>query len=122
MEEDNSMKNAYWLFGARQSVLAGQANTGGRYDLVEGWFFPGAQTPPHRHGADSGQVYVLDGAFAVWAGGRTATPGRAISTGERHRAGRLDESGFSWPPNRPYLRKRSIPGSAGWETGGDIDG
>ena len=38
MKEDNSMKNAYWLFGARLSVLAGQANTGGRYDLVEGWF------------------------------------------------------------------------------------
>jgi hypothetical protein len=57
MKEDNSRKNAYWPFGARLSVLAGQANTGGRYDLVEGWFFPGAQTPPHRHGAYSGQVY-----------------------------------------------------------------
>jgi quercetin dioxygenase-like cupin family protein len=116
------MKGASWLFGARLSVLAGQANTGGRYDLVEGWFFPGAQTPPHRHGAYSEQVYVLDGAFTVWAGGRTATPGRAVSTGEWHRAGQLDESGFSWPPNRSYLRERSIPGSAGWETGGDIDG
>jgi quercetin dioxygenase-like cupin family protein len=72
MKEDNSRKNAYWPFGARLSVLAGQANTGGRYDLVEGWFFPGAQTPPHRHGAYSEQVYVLDGAFTVWAGGREA--------------------------------------------------
>ena len=63
------MKNSYWLFGTRLSVLADQANTGGRYDLVEGWFSPGTQTPPHRHGAYAEQLYVLDGEFTVWAGG-----------------------------------------------------
>ena len=64
------MKNSYWLFGTRLSVLADQANTGGRYDLVEGWFSPGTQTPPHRHSAYAEQLYVLDGEFTVWAGGR----------------------------------------------------
>ena len=64
------MKNSYWLFGARLSVLADQTNTGGRYDLIEGWFSPGTQTPPHRHGAYAEQLYVLDGEFTVWAGGR----------------------------------------------------
>jgi quercetin dioxygenase-like cupin family protein len=53
-------------------VLAGHADTGGRYDLVEGWFAPGTQTPPHRHGAYSEQLYVLDGEFTVWAGGSKA--------------------------------------------------
>ena len=43
------MKNSYWLFGTRLSVLADQANTGGRYDLIEGWLSPGTQTPLHRH-------------------------------------------------------------------------
>ena len=66
------MKNSYWLFGTRLSVLADQANTGGRYDLVEGWFSPGTQTPPHRHSAYAEQLYVLDGEFTVWAGGRKA--------------------------------------------------
>ena len=33
---------------------------------------PGTQTPPHRHGAYSEQLYVLDGDFTVWAGGRKA--------------------------------------------------
>ena len=64
------MKNSYWLFGTRLSVLADQANTGGRYDLVEGWFSPGTQTPPHRHSAYAEQLYVLDGEFTVWAGRR----------------------------------------------------
>ena len=72
MKEDNPMKNSYWLFGTRLSVLADRANTGGRYDLIEGWFAPGTQTPPHRHGAYSEQLYVLDGEFTVWLGGRKA--------------------------------------------------
>ena len=64
------MKNSWWLFGTRLSVLADQTNTGGRYDLVEGWFSAGTQTPPHRHGAYAEQLYVLDGEFTVWAGGQ----------------------------------------------------
>jgi len=70
--KDSSMRNTYWLFGTRLSILAGHAETGGRYDLIEGWFSPGTQTPPHRHGAYSEQLYVLDGEFTVWAGGRKA--------------------------------------------------
>ena len=63
------MKNSYWLFGTRLSILAGHADTEGRYDLIEGWFAPGTQTPLHRHGAYSEQLYVLAGEFTVWAGG-----------------------------------------------------
>jgi quercetin dioxygenase-like cupin family protein len=66
------MKNAYWLFNTRLRVLAGHTETAGRYDLIEGWFPPGVQTPPHRHGAYSEQLYVLEGEFTVWAGGRKA--------------------------------------------------
>jgi quercetin dioxygenase-like cupin family protein len=66
------MKNSYWLFGTRLSVLADQTNTGGRYDLVEGWFPPGCQTPLHRHTRYAEQIYVLEGEFTVWAGGRKA--------------------------------------------------
>jgi quercetin dioxygenase-like cupin family protein len=72
MKKDNTMKTSYWLFGTRLSVLADPAKTGGRYDLIEGWFAPGTQTPPHRHGAYSEQLYVLDGEFTVWLGGRKA--------------------------------------------------
>ena len=64
------MKNSYWLFGTRLTVLADQANTGGRYDLIEGWFSLGMRTPPHRHSAYAEQLYILDGEFTVWAGGR----------------------------------------------------
>jgi quercetin dioxygenase-like cupin family protein len=66
------MKNSYWLLGTRLSILADQANTAGHYDLVEGWFSPAMQTPPHRHRAYAEQLYVLDGEFTVWAGGRKA--------------------------------------------------
>jgi len=50
-------------------VLADQANTGGRYDLIEGWFSPGMRTLLHRHSAYAEQLYVLEGEFTVWAGG-----------------------------------------------------
>ena len=66
------MRNAYWLLGTRLSVLADRANTGGRYDLIEGWFPPGTQTPLHRHAAYAEQLYVLEGQLTVWAGGRKA--------------------------------------------------
>ena len=72
MNKSNSMRNSYWLFNTRLSILAGHANTEGRYDLVEGCFPPGTQGPPHRHGAYAEQLYVLDGEFTVWAGGSNA--------------------------------------------------
>jgi hypothetical protein len=36
LKKDNALKNSYWLFGTRLSVLADQTNTGCPYDLVEG--------------------------------------------------------------------------------------
>jgi quercetin dioxygenase-like cupin family protein len=60
------MRKSYWLLDTRLSVLASAAETGGRYDLVEGWFPVGAQVPLHRHGRYSEQLYVLDGEFTVW--------------------------------------------------------
>jgi quercetin dioxygenase-like cupin family protein len=66
------MSKSYWLLGSRLSVLAGAAETGGRYDLVEGWFPTGAQVPPHLHRRYSEHLYILDGEFTVWVGGRKA--------------------------------------------------
>ena len=63
------MRKSYWLIGPRLSVLATPVETGGRYDLVEGWFPVGAQVPPHRHGRYSEQIYVLGGEFTVWTTG-----------------------------------------------------
>jgi len=72
MNKINSMRNSCWLFNTRLSILAGHADTEGRFDLVEGCFPPGTQSPPHRHGAYAEQLYVLDGEFTVWAGGSNA--------------------------------------------------
>src|SRR5262249_30251456 len=62
------MRNPYWLFGHRLSILAGPADTEGRYDLIEGRFPAGAQVPPHRHHRYTEQIYVLDGELTVWVG------------------------------------------------------
>ena len=82
------MRKSYWLLDTRLSVLRSEAETGGRYDIVEGWFPVGAQVPPHRHGKYSEQLCVLDGEFTVWAGGRKAVlrPGDdlAIPAGTAH--------------------------------------
>ncbi|MEH1911918.1 MAG: cupin domain-containing protein [Nostoc sp.] len=62
------MAESLWLFGTRLNIIADHTTTGGQYDLIEGYFPPGAQTPPHRHTRYSEQLYVLEGEFTVWAG------------------------------------------------------
>ena len=64
------MRKSYWLLDTRLTVLASAVETGGRYDLVEGWFPVAAQVPLHRHGRYSEQLYVLDGEFTIWTSGR----------------------------------------------------
>ena len=64
------MRKSYWFFDHRLTILAGPADTDGRYDLVEGWEPPGAQVPLHRHRRYSEQIYVLEGEVTVWAGKR----------------------------------------------------
>jgi quercetin dioxygenase-like cupin family protein len=60
------MTESFWLFGTYLTILADRTTTGGQYDLLEGYFPPGTQTPPHRHTRYSEQVYVLEGEFTVW--------------------------------------------------------
>jgi mannose-6-phosphate isomerase-like protein (cupin superfamily) len=60
----------FWLLGNRLTVLADHADTGGRYDLIEGHKSPGDQTPLHRHTRYDEQFYVVDGELTVWAGKR----------------------------------------------------
>jgi quercetin dioxygenase-like cupin family protein len=54
--------------GSRLTILADHTTTDGKYDLIEGYFPPGSQTPPHRHTRYSEQLYVLEGEFTVWVG------------------------------------------------------
>jgi quercetin dioxygenase-like cupin family protein len=69
---------SFWLFGSCLTILADHTMTGGQYDLIEGYFSPGTQTPPHRHTRYSEQLYVLEGEFTVW----TDVQKIEISTGE----------------------------------------
>ncbi|MBW4528583.1 MAG: cupin domain-containing protein [Phormidium tanganyikae FI6-MK23] len=62
------MTQPLWLFGTHLNIVADHTTTGGQYDLIEGYFPPGTQTPPHRHTRYSEQLYVLEGEFTVWAG------------------------------------------------------
>jgi quercetin dioxygenase-like cupin family protein len=82
------MRKSYWLLDTRLTVLASAEETGGRYDLVEGWFPVAAQVPLHRHGKYSEQLYVLEGEFTISTSGRKAIlrPGDdvAIPAGTAH--------------------------------------
>jgi quercetin dioxygenase-like cupin family protein len=62
------MTQFLWLLGTHLNIVADHTTTGGQYDLIEGYFPPGTQTPPHRHTRYSEQLYVLEGEFTVWAG------------------------------------------------------
>ena len=60
------MKKSFWLLNNYLTVVADRTTTDGRYDLIEGYFPAGAQTPPHRHTRYSEELYVLEGEFTVW--------------------------------------------------------
>lgn len=62
------MTQSFWLFGSRLNIVADHTTTADQYDLIEGYFPPGTQTPLHRHTRYSEQLYVLEGEFTVWAG------------------------------------------------------
>ncbi|MDV2997495.1 MAG: hypothetical protein N4J56_007200 [Chroococcidiopsis sp. SAG 2025] len=62
------MTQSFWFFGSYLTILADRTTTEGKYDLLEGYFPPGSQTPLHRHTRYSEQLYVLEGEFTVWAG------------------------------------------------------
>jgi quercetin dioxygenase-like cupin family protein len=74
----NLMSQSLWLFGSRLNIVADHTTTAGQYDLIEGYFPPGTQTPLHRHTRYSEQLYVLEGEFTVWAGEKKAV----LSAGE----------------------------------------
>jgi quercetin dioxygenase-like cupin family protein len=62
------MTQPLWVFDTHLTIIADHTTTGGKYDLIEGYFPPSTQTPPHRHTRYSEQLYVLEGEFTVWAG------------------------------------------------------
>jgi quercetin dioxygenase-like cupin family protein len=72
------MTQPLWFFGSRFNIIADHTTTGGKYDIIEGYFPPGKQTPPHLHTRYSEQLYVLEGEFTVWAGDRKVV----LNTGE----------------------------------------
>ncbi|WP_404790673.1 cupin domain-containing protein [Altericista sp. CCNU0014] len=62
------MATSFWLLNNYLTIVADRTTTDGKYDLIEGYFPPRAQTPPHRHTRYSEQLYVLEGEFTVWVG------------------------------------------------------
>ncbi|MDV2997756.1 MAG: hypothetical protein N4J56_007461 [Chroococcidiopsis sp. SAG 2025] len=72
------MIQSFWFFGSYLTILADRTTTGGQYDLIEGYFPPGSQNPPHRHTRYLEQLYVLEGEFTIWAGENKLV----LSTGE----------------------------------------
>lgn len=67
------MAQPYWLFGTHVTILADEQQTNKQYDLVEGRFSPGAETPPHLHTKYSELIYVLEGEFTVYTDTGVAT-------------------------------------------------
>ena len=43
------MTQPLWFLGVRFNIIADATTTAGQYDLIEGYFPSGIQTPPHRH-------------------------------------------------------------------------
>lgn len=60
------MNPTYWFFGTRLRILADERQTESRYDLVEGDFSAGTQTPLHLHTRYDELIYVQEGEFTLY--------------------------------------------------------
>ncbi len=89
------MNPPYWLFGAHLRILAEEQLNHAPYDVIEGYFPPGTETPLHLHTRYDELIYVLNGAFTIYtdsdpvtltAGGHLFIPRNrphvVVSTGE----------------------------------------
>ncbi len=74
------MNTPYWFFETHLRVLHDAQETGGGYDLIEGRFPPGIETPLHLHTRYDELLYVLEGAFTVYTNTGTVTlaPGESL--------------------------------------------
>jgi quercetin dioxygenase-like cupin family protein len=70
----------YWLFGIHLRILLDEQQTHEAYDLIEGFFPEGTQTPLHLHTKYDELIYVLEGAFSVYThnGMVTLSPGEHV--------------------------------------------
>ncbi len=74
------MNPPYWFFGARLRILADGPQTESRYDLIEGDFPAGTETPLHLHTKYDELIYVREGEFTVYtdAGTVVLAPGESV--------------------------------------------
>jgi quercetin dioxygenase-like cupin family protein len=67
------MTPAYWLFEAHLHILADEQQSDSHYDLIEGRFSAGTETPLHLHSKYDEAIYVLEGEFNVYTDTGTVT-------------------------------------------------
>jgi quercetin dioxygenase-like cupin family protein len=70
----------YWFFGTRLRILADEQQTESRYDLIEGDFPAGTETPLHLHTRYDELIYVQEGEFTVYTdtGTSVLAPGESL--------------------------------------------
>ena len=74
------MKDSFWLFGSNLTILESEHDTDSSYDLIEGYFAPGAETPLHVHTKYTETMYVLEGEVTLYTPGNT----HVLKKGESH--------------------------------------
>jgi mannose-6-phosphate isomerase-like protein (cupin superfamily) len=65
--------NSFWLFGSKLEIIGDQVCTGTDFDIVEGYFPPGAQSPVHVHSLYSETIYAVEGKLTICIPGEEAT-------------------------------------------------
>jgi mannose-6-phosphate isomerase-like protein (cupin superfamily) len=83
------MNPSYWLFGSKLQILQSEKDTEGRYDLIEGLFLSGAQSPLHVHTQYSETIIVQEGEIVIYMPGEQ----HILKAGES----------FFIPPNVPHV-------------------
>lgn len=63
--------NSFWLFNSKLEIIGDLERTGTEFDIVEGIFPPGTQSPVHIHSQYSETIYVVDGNLTVYIPGES---------------------------------------------------
>jgi mannose-6-phosphate isomerase-like protein (cupin superfamily) len=72
--------NSFWLFSSKLEIVGDQVRTGTDFDVVEGIFPPGTQSPVHVHAQYSETIYVVEGNLTVYIPGES----KELKTGDSY--------------------------------------
>jgi len=65
-QKQKTVEKALWLFGGELTIIAGEEENKGQYNLIAGLWLPGLEIPLHMHTKYSESIYLTEAEMTVY--------------------------------------------------------